>query len=96
MESISKDGLQTKYSSDGFIYSTNKGDLSPLQAKIELALPVTKPMPNALLRIETSGLSPEVIRNVQGNLHGLGAGGGKEFLFNQTISPARIKIIKTW
>ena len=53
-------------------------------------------MPNALLRIETSGLSPEVIRNVQGNLHGLGAGGGKEFLFNQTISPARIKIIKTW
>ena len=91
---ISEEGL--KVGKDGYSYLTNDGTLQPLQAKIELALPVTKPMPNALLRIETSGLSPEVIRNVQGNLHGLGAGGGKEFLFNQTISPARIKIIKTW
>ena len=96
MESISKDGLQTKYSSDGFIYSTNKGDLSPLQAQIDLALPVNKPLPNALLRIDTSGLSPEISRNVQGNLRGFGAGGGKEFLFNQNITPSRIKIIKTW
>ena len=94
--SISKDGLQTKYSNDGSIYLTNKGDLSPLQAQIDLALPVTKPMPNALLQIDTSGLSPEVIRNVQGNLRGFGTGGGKEFLFNQNISPNRIKIIKTW
>ncbi len=96
LESISKDGLQTKYSSDGFIYSTNKGDLSPLQAQIDLALPVNKPLPNALLRIDTSGLSPEISRNVQGNLRGFGAGGGKEFLFNQNINPFRIKVIKTW
>jgi hypothetical protein len=90
--SISKTGLRT--GKDGFLYLTNKGTLSPLQAQVELALPANRALPNSILRIDASGLKPSIIRNVQGNLPGMGAGGGTEFLFNQNISANLIKIIK--
>ena len=70
---ISKVGMQTKYSSDGFLYLTNKGNLKPLQAQIELALPANRSVPSSLLRINTKELNPFLIRRVQGNLPGLGA-----------------------
>jgi len=84
-------GFDTRYSSDGALYFTSRGNLSPLQAQIELALPANRSLPDSLLRIdvgalENAGISPFVgPRRVQGNLPGLGAGGGTEFLFNQNI-----------
>jgi hypothetical protein len=93
-ENIAKVGLNTEYSSDGFIYLTNKANLSPLQAQIELALPANRALPNTLLQIDATGLNPAIIRSVQGNLPGMGAGGGMEFLFNQNIPASLIKIIK--
>lgn len=91
-QNISKVGMQTKYSNDGFLYLTNKGNLSPLQAQIELALPANRALPSSLLRIDTRGLSPSIIRRVQGNLPRMGAGGGTEFLFNRNIPASAIKI----
>jgi len=91
-QSISQQGL--KVGRDGFPYLTNKGSLSPLQAQIELALPANRALPNSILRIDASGLSPSLIRRVSGNLPGYGAGGGTEFLFNQHIPGNLIKVIK--
>jgi len=91
-QSISKNGL--KVGKDGFSYLTNTSALKPLQAQIELALPTNRALPNSILRINTSGLSTVRIGRIQGNLSGLGAGGGTEFLFNKTIPAATIKIIK--
>ena len=91
-QSISQSGLRV--GRDGFSYLTNTKSLSPLQAQIELALPANRALPNSLLRINTSGLSPAAIRRVQGNLPGLGAGGGTEFLFNQHFPASAIKIIR--
>ena len=93
-DNISKVGLQTKHSSDGFLYLTSKKNLSPLQAQIELALPANRVLSSSLLKVYTKNLSPEIVRRVQGNLHGLGAGGGKEFLFNLDIPASSIKSIK--
>jgi RHS repeat-associated protein len=91
-QSISKTGLRT--GKDGFLYLTNKSRLSPLQAQIELALPANRALPTSILRIDVSGLSPSIIRRVQGNLPSMGAGGGTEILFNQNILANRIKIFK--
>jgi hypothetical protein len=91
-QNISKTGLRT--GKDGFLYLTNKGGLSPLQAQIELALPANRALTTSILRIDSSGLSPSIIRRVQGNLPGMGAGGGTEFLFNQYIPANLIKIFK--
>ena len=93
-KNISKVGLLTEYSTDGYIYLTNKAKLFPLQAQIELALPANRALPTSILRIDASGLSPSIIRRVQGNLSGMGAGGGTEFLFNQNIPANLIKIVK--
>ena len=93
-KNISKVGLQTKYSSDGFIYLTNKSNLSPLQAQIELALPANRALPNSVVRVDTRGLNPSTVRRVQGNLPGMGAGGGTEFLFNQNIPASAVKVVK--
>lgn len=79
---------------DGLIYLTNNGALTPLQAQIELALSASKPLPTSILQVNVTGLTPAIVRNVQGNLTGLGAGGGMEFIFNQNIPASLIKIIK--
>ena len=87
--SILKQGI--KPGRDGFSYLTNKGKLSPIQAQIELALPGNRQLPNALLKIDAGGLRKAGInpvfgpRRVQGNLPGLGSGGGTELLFDQAI-----------
>jgi hypothetical protein len=94
---IPKYSIETGLKSEweyGFSYLTNKGSLSPLQAQIELALPANRALPNSILRIDASGLSPSLIRRVSGNLPGYGAGGGTEFLFNQHIPANLIKVIE--
>ncbi len=91
-KSISQQGL--KVGRDGFSYLTNKGNLSPLQAQIELALPANRSLPNSVLRIDVSGLRPSLVRRISGNLQGYGAGGGTEFLFDQHIPANLIKVIK--
>ena len=91
-QGISKQGLNV--GRDGFSYLTNKSNLSPLQAQIELALPANRALPNSILRIDASGLNPSLIRRVSGNLSRYGAGGGTEFLFNQHIPANLIKVIK--
>jgi hypothetical protein len=53
-----------------------------------------KGRPGSLLRIDVSGLSPSLIRTVTGNLPGLSAGGGTEFLFDQFIDASRITKIR--
>jgi RHS repeat-associated protein len=92
-ESILKTGL-TITEKRPFIYMTNTRNLSSLQAQIELALPANRALPNSILRINTSGVDPALIRRVTGNLPGYGAGGGTEFLFNQNIPADLIKKIK--
>lgn len=93
-DNISRVGLKTKYSNDGFIYLTDKANLKPLQAQIELALPANRALPNSIIRVDTRGLNPSAIRRVQGNLSGLGPGGGIEFLFDFNIPATAIKRIK--
>ena len=90
--SISKNGLRV--GKDGFSYLTNNGTLKSLQAQIELALPANRALPNSILQINTRGLNPSIIRRVQGNLPGYGAGGGTEFLFKQHIPASAIKILR--
>ena len=90
--SISEGGLRV--GRDGFSYLTNTNNLTPLQAQIELALPANRALPNSILRINTSGLGTQGKRRVQGNLPGLGAGGGTEFLFNKHIPANAIEIMK--
>jgi hypothetical protein len=91
-QSIAQQGL--KVGKDGFSYLTNKGNLSPLQAQIELALSANRALPNSILKINITEMTPAMIRRVTGNLQGFGAGGGTEFLFNQRIPAHLIQIIK--
>jgi RHS repeat-associated protein len=83
-----------KVGKDGFSYLTNNPNLSPLQAQIELALPANRALPTSVLKVNVAGLDPILVRRVTGNLPGMGAGGGTEFLFNQPIPSNLIQIIK--
>jgi len=58
---------------------SNNRNFRPLQAQIELTLPANRVIPNSLLQTETTGLKVAKIGRVQGNLSGLGAGGGLSF-----------------
>jgi RHS repeat-associated protein len=99
-DNILAKGFDTRYTVDGSLYFTNKGNLSPIQAQIELALPANRQLPGSLLRIdagalEKAGISPFIgPRRVQGNLPGLGSGGGTEFLFNQNIPSQFIQKVR--
>jgi RHS repeat-associated protein len=90
--SIRKNGLNV--GKDGFSYLTNNPNLSALQAQIELALPANRALPTSLIKINVTGLNPALVRRVTGNMPGMGAGGGTEFLFNQTIPSNLIQVIK--
>lgn len=85
--SISNEGLNL--SKDGFVYTTPKGDLTPIQAQIELSLKPNYGLPDALFKIDIQGLNRIGINPILGprQVFGgvFGAGGGKEILFNQKI-----------
>ena len=93
---ISKTGLNL--SPDKFVYTTTKGDLSPVQAQIELALRPNRGYPNALFGLDVKGLSKAGINPVVGPKPvtggNFGAGGGIEVLFNKPIPPEYLNRIK--
>jgi hypothetical protein len=68
------------------LYLTPNGELSPVQAGIELALPQTNTA-GALFRVDTSALDPasiNIVRQVTGNVLGRG-GGGTEILYEGRV-----------
>lgn len=77
-----------------YVYLTNKSNLSPLQAQIDLALPANRLFPTSILKVNVKGMHPSMIRKATGNLPGMGAGGGTEYIFNQGIPASLIKQIK--
>ena len=97
-ESIKKRGLR-----EGS-YATPSGELSPLQAQIELALPPNKTAPNTKIKIDLDGLRkagydiPEITR-VSGTVKGADGrvyqmpGGGYEMKFPYQIPPKYLEVI---
>lgn len=68
------------------LYLTNRGDLTPMQAQIELALPPHN-SGTAVFRVNADGLDPgQVIlqRRVTGNVFSRG-GGGWELVYDGTV-----------
>jgi hypothetical protein len=97
-KSIKEEGLRPG------TYATPSGELSPLQAQIELALPPNKAAPEIKIKIDVDGLRkagykiPEVTR-VSGTVPGSGGrvyqmpGGGYEMKFPYKISPKYLEVI---
>jgi hypothetical protein len=76
-------------------YLTSEGNLTPLQAQIELSLP-QKNTSEALFEISTEGLDKSKIilqRRVTGNILNR-AGGGTEILYNGTIPIEKVRRIR--
>lgn len=92
-QNILKEGM-TITEKRPLLFLTDKGTLTPLQAQIELALPANRSLPTSILRIDASGLEPLLVRRITGNLPGMGAGGGTEFLFNQNIHANLIQLLR--
>jgi RHS repeat-associated protein len=93
VNSILKKGL-VKGDEKSYIYMTDNPNLTPIQAQIELALPANRPLRDVVIKVDVTGLTPIKKGRVQGNLPKLGAGGGTEYLFDQNITPDRIKDVK--
>jgi hypothetical protein len=78
-------------------YVTPTGNLSPLQAHIDLALPPNRGLPDALIRVDLAGLRgdgyeiPAITR--VGRSYGM-PGGGYEMRFPYEIPARYIKVIK--
>jgi len=78
-----------------FTWTTPAGNLSPVQAQIELALPPNRGYPSTLFEIETARLQQLGINPAVGPQRIMStpnaAGGGIEYIFNQRIPPSAIK-----
>jgi hypothetical protein len=91
ISSIEKNGLRQGS------YATNAGDLSPLQAQIDLALPPNRGLPNSLLRIDLKGMReagydvPDFTQ--AGRMFNM-PGGGMEVQFPYPVPPEFISVIK--
>jgi len=76
-------------------WTTPAGNLSPVQAQIELALPPNRGYPNALFEIDTATLQQLGINPAVGPQRIMStpnaAGGGIEHIFNQPIPLSAIK-----
>ena len=91
-ESILQNGLGAGGRST---FATPAGNLSPVQAQIELALPPNRGYPGALFEIDTTrlqqlGISPAVGPQRIMSTPTAG-GGGIEYIFNQPIPPSAIR-----
>ena len=78
------------------VYTTPVGNLSPVQAQIELALSPNHGYPSALFEIDTArlqqlGIRPIMRRRVMST--STAAGGGIEIIFNQPIPPSALKLV---
>jgi len=97
VQSIEKGGLRTG------TYATPSGELSPLQAQLELSLPPNRGLPTARIEIDVAGLReagyeiPEitrvsnVVRAADGRVYSM-PGGGYEMQFPYRIPPQYIKV----
>lgn len=81
------------------VWATPQGNLSPIQAHIELGLPGGRGYPQHLFEIDAEGLAKHLghsipgATRVTGNLHG-GAGGGLEVVFWNDIPPWLLKQVR--
>lgn len=79
------------------VFTTPAGNLSPVQAQIELALPANRGYPGALFEIDTARLQQLGIQPSAGPQRIMStptaAGGGVEIIFNQPIPPSAIRQI---
>lgn len=92
-ELISKSQLGR--SADDILYLTPNGNLSPLQAQLDLALPKSNTA-EAVFRVNTAALDRsriEMIRRVTGNVFNR-PGGGTELLYRGTVNLGNFKRIK--
>jgi hypothetical protein len=76
-------------------FATPVGNLSPVQAQIELALPANRGYPGALFEIDTARLQQLGINPAVGPQRIMSTpnagGGGMEYIFNQPIPPSAIR-----
>ena len=90
MASVEENGLRAGS------YATPNGDLSPMQAQIDLALPPNRGLPGVMVRVDVAGLRragydiPEV--NQVGRSFNM-PGGGEEMQFPYPIPPESLKVI---
>lgn len=97
--SIEKDGLRQGS------WATPAGDLSPLQAQVELALPPNRGLPDLVVRINLGGLREagyeipavtrvsNVVRGVDGRVYSM-PGGGWEMQFPYPIPPEFVTVLR--
>ena len=94
IDNILKKGLDTKSISNQ-IFTTPNGRLTPLQARIELALPSSRPLPDSVIEIDFAKLKgsdnlpilgPRRIQNMFN-----APGGGTEVIFDDKIDPEFLK-----
>lgn len=92
-ERILQNGLQPGRSRQ--LFTTPAGNLSPVQAQIELALPANRGYPGALFEIDTARLQQLGINPAVGPQRIMSTpnagGGGIEFIFNQNIPREAIR-----
>ena len=87
-DSILENGLQL--GSSGKVFTTTAGDLTPLQAQIELALPPNRGLPGALFEIDTSALPQPLFGPGRVLPTATAPGGGVEVIFGQPIPPSAL------
>jgi RHS repeat-associated protein len=91
VESIMQNGLRPGS------YATTAGDLSPLQAQVDLALPPNRGLPESLIKIDLGGLSkagyeiPDVSQ--AGRMFNM-PGGGTEMQFSYPIPSQFLQVIR--
>ncbi len=94
-ESILKNGLQP--GSSGKVFTTPAGNLSPLQAQLDLALPPNRGLPQNLLEIDVQTLKNMGIEIPQGQqvtrMFNM-PGGGTEVVFPHAIPSEAIRWVK--
>jgi hypothetical protein len=91
IESIEKEGLRPD------TYVTSRGDLSPLQAQIDLALPPNRGLPDAVLRVDLAGLRKagyDIGLFTQVGRKFNMPGGGTELRIEQAIPPRFLEVIR--
>ncbi len=92
-ESIVQNGLRP--GAGGQVFTTPAGNLTPVQAQIELALPPNRGLPSALLEIDAAGLQRAGIQSTLGPVRvqpiRTAPGGGTEFIFGERIPPEFIR-----
>lgn len=86
-------------------YATPNGELSPLQAQIELSLPPNRGLPDAVVRINLAGMREagyeippvtrvsNVVQGTDGRVYSM-PGGGYEMQFTKPIPPEFITVVR--